>query len=57
MTDDCNLTENCDLTTGNITFIDTGNFYINATLSVTNFGDLASGQTIWMHSNGIVNVG
>ena len=54
--DSCDLSTNCNLGTGDLTFTGAGNFYCNGTLDVASFGDLAAGQTIWVQESCSINI-
>ena len=56
MTDYCVISIDCDLGTGKLSFVDSGNFTVNATIDTTNMGDPGSGGIIWMKDIGIINV-
>ena len=58
MGDYCNITEACDLTTGNITFTNTGWINCSAQLDVLNFGNLINNQIFWIFNSSCeVNIG
>ena len=46
----------CDLGTGNLTFVDDGNFTINGTITTSNVGDLGAGNNGYTTGNGTVYV-
>ena len=54
MSDNCETDTNCDLASGNITFINTGNWYVNATVNCLNMEEPVTDQTIWSRSEGII---
>jgi len=54
MTDYCVITTTCNIGTGTLSFINSGNFTINAQINAENLGDLSLGQTIFMQSNGLL---
>ena len=57
MSEYCNITTNCDLGTGNMTFINVGETRFNATVSTLNMEYPITGQTIFMQSGGLIKVG
>ncbi|HOF44334.1 MAG TPA: right-handed parallel beta-helix repeat-containing protein, partial [Candidatus Pacearchaeota archaeon] len=57
MSEYCNVTTNCDLGTGNMTFINVGETRFNATVSTLNMEYPITGQTIFMQSGGLIKVG
>jgi parallel beta-helix repeat protein len=56
MADSCNITSNCDLTTGYLNFTGAGYVRFNATVSCTNMQRPGSGQIIYIHNNGLIYV-
>jgi len=56
MTDYCVIEDDCDLGTGKLTFVDAGNCTVNATVDTSDMGIPASGATLWIRINGIINV-
>jgi len=58
MSDYCNITENCELGIGNITFINSGSMNCNATINCSNFGSPPnSSGTVYIESNCMINIG
>ncbi|MFH1451560.1 MAG: hypothetical protein ABIF88_00095 [archaeon] len=57
MGDACNIVEDCDLGTGNVTFIGTGNVIFNATISCVNLEKPAKDQTIFLGSIASIIIG
>lgn len=55
MSDYCNITEACDLTTGNITFIGEGITRFNATITCLNLEHPSTNQTLYIDSNCLLN--
>jgi hypothetical protein len=51
MSDNCNLTEICDLGTGNLTFVGSGTFSCNISLNVSRFGDPGPGGVVFIESD------
>ena len=53
MGDYCNITSNCDLVTGNLSFIYTGYVHCDAEINTFSFDymNLSSGQTLWINSS------
>jgi len=51
MSDYCNITDDCNLTTGNITFIGEGITRFNATISCLNLEHPSTNQTLYIDSN------
>lgn len=51
LSDFCVLSEACDLTTGKLSFIGSGNFTCNSRLDTTDLGDVGSGNYFWVNSN------
>jgi hypothetical protein len=56
LTDNCEINADWDLGTGSLTFENTGNVYVNATVSTVDLGDPGNGGIIWIRSNGIIMV-
>jgi len=56
MSDNCNITESCDIGTGNLTFTSTGFFNCSTSLKVNSIGDLTSGQIIYITEDCILNI-
>ena len=56
MSDFCVVTEVCDLGTGKLSFVGTGNFTIDAIISTTDMGDPGSSGIIWMNDEGVIFV-
>ena len=56
MSDNCNITSNVDLTGYNINLTNTGNLYINATVTTKNLNNVGSGMSIWMQQIGFLNL-
>jgi outer membrane receptor for monomeric catechols len=56
MTHSCNITTNCDITTGYLNFTDTGYARFNATINCTGMQKPASGQTIYIEKNALITV-
>ena len=50
LSDYCVLSATCDLGTGKLSFINSGNFTCNAQLDTTNLGDVGSGNYLWINS-------
>jgi hypothetical protein len=57
MADFCNIAADCNLSTGNITFIGNGWTIFNATISFKNLKYPSAGQVLFIGSNGVINVG
>ena len=56
MTHHCNITTNCDLGTGMISFVDEGWVNCSAILNTSGFGDPGSGGTFYISKNGEVYI-
>ncbi len=56
MSDYCNITDACDLTTGTLTFTGAGITRINATVSTTNLGDPGANGILRILSNALILV-
>ena len=56
MEDFCIITEDCDLGTGTLSFINNGNFTCDAVIDTTDMGDPGSGGIIWMNDEGRINI-
>ena len=52
LSEHCVLNANCNIGTGNLSFINTGYFTINATLNTSNFAAPPANSIIWITSNG-----
>jgi hypothetical protein len=57
MSDYCNITSTCDLGTGNITWIGAGETRFDATISLRNLQPPSTGQTLYIKSQAVINVG
>ncbi len=56
MADSCDITSDCDLGTGKLSFIGTGSATCDATISTTDLGDPGSGGTLYIQDNCLINV-
>lgn len=56
MSDYCIVNDNCDLGTGKLSFVGTGNFTCNSTIDTTNLGEPPTDSIIWINSNGRINI-
>jgi len=54
--DFCVITDACDLTTGNLTFINIGNFTCDAQIDLFNLGDVGSGSVLYVNDECVINV-
>ena len=57
MGDSCNIASNCNLGTGNITFIGTGTTIFNATISLRDLEYPTTDQTLNIGSNAVITIG
>lgn len=48
MSNYCVISSDCDLGNGNLTFVDSGNFTVNATINTSNMEFPSTGQTVYM---------
>jgi hypothetical protein len=53
----CNLTTNCDLGTGNLTFTDTGWCNVSATIETKTGFNLANNQIVYINGTGVILIG
>ena len=51
LADLCNITDNCDLGTGKLSFTNSGYMNCSAVITTTDLGDPGDGNTIWINSN------
>jgi len=56
MSDHCIITDACDLGNGNLTFVGSGNFTVDAVIDLFEFGDPGANGIIWMNDEGVINV-
>ena len=57
MSENCVINTACSLgASGALTFANTGNFYVNATITTDAMGDPGNGATVWMRSVGIISI-
>jgi len=56
MSDYCIISEDCDLGTGKLSFVDSGNFTVNATIDTTDMESPGSDAIIWMKSIGVISL-
>ncbi len=56
MEDFCDIVDDCDLGTGKLSFINSGNFTVDAIINTTDMGDPGSGGIIWMNDEGFIEV-
>jgi len=56
MSDYCNITEACDLTTGTLSFTGAGATRCNATITTTNLGDPGSSGILYIQDSCLINV-
>jgi len=54
--DYCVITTNCNLGSGKLSFINIGNFTVDAIIDTSDMGDPGSGGIIWMNDEGVINV-
>ncbi|MBU1028506.1 MAG: hypothetical protein KKF48_05670, partial [Nanoarchaeota archaeon] len=57
LSDYCVITDNCDLGTGNITFINTGTITFNATITSCQIGDLPADQRGYLGNLALIKQG
>ena len=57
MSEDCDILIDCNLGTGNITFVGTGNTTFNATINCRNIEHPEADQQLNIENNAIVYVG
>ncbi len=56
LSDYCVIETNCDLTTGNISWINTGNITFNAIIQATHINDLPANQSGWLGSSADIRI-
>ena len=56
MSDYCVIIDDCNLGTGTLSFTGIGNCTINAVIDTTDLGDPGSNATLWINSEGIINI-
>ena len=57
LSDNCNITSDCNLGTGKLNFTGSGNCYCNATINTTNMSPPPdSSGTLWIQSNCIISI-
>ena len=56
MSDYCFIDNDCELGTGTLTFYNTGFFNVSANINTTQLGELTNEQTIYIYSDGILNI-
>ena len=56
MSDYCVIIDDCNLGTGTLNFTGIGNCTINAVIDTTDLGDPGSNATLWINSEGIINI-
>ena len=56
MTDNCNITTACDLTTGTLSFVDEGWTICDATVNTTNMGDPGNNAVLYLNSSCVIIV-
>lgn len=54
MSDYCNITSDCDLTTGTLSFTGSGETRVNATITTTNLGDPGVNGILFMQDSGLI---
>ncbi len=56
MTDNCNITSACDLTSGSLSFVDEGWTICDAAIDTTNMGDPGNNAVLYLNSSCVITV-
>ncbi len=56
MGDFCVIVDDCNLGTGKLSFINSGNFTIDAIINTTDMGDPGNGAIVWMNDEGLIEI-